>query len=70
MAADEGIIRVRYTNLYKFPVIDGNVVACLVKGTPLQILDDNEEFFKVRFQNQEAYIPKQCLRAAQVERGI
>lgn len=71
MATDEGVIRVRYTNLYKFPVVDGNVVACLVKGTPLQILDETEEFFKVRFCNQEAYVLKQCLGAARItERGI
>lgn len=63
MATDEGIIRVRFTNIYKFPVIDANIVTCLAKGTRVHILDENDEFFKVAFSNQIAYVPKQSVGA-------
>ena len=63
MSTDEGIIRVRFTNIYRFPVIDANIVACLVKGTRLRILDEDNDIFKVAFSNQIAYVPKQCLGA-------
>lgn len=61
MSQDEGVIAVRFTNLYKFPVVDGNVVACLCKGTPVTILGEQDEFFKVGYGRQQAYILKQCL---------
>ena len=63
MATDEGIIRVRFTNIYRFPVIDANIVACLTKGTKVHILDEDDEFFKVAFSNQIAYVPKRSIGA-------
>ena len=59
---DEGIIRVRYTNLYKFPIIDGNVVACLVRGTEVQILDVEAGFYKIKYGAQVAYAPKNSIK--------
>ena len=59
---DEGIIRVRYTNLYKFPVIDGNIVACLVRGTEVQILDTEAGFYKIKYGGQIAYVPKSSIK--------
>ena len=63
MSTDEGIIRVRFSNVYRFPVIDANIVACLAKGNRVHILDEDEEFYKVAFGNQIAYVPKRSVGA-------
>ena len=61
MSDDVGVIAVRYTNLYKFPVVDGNVITSLCKGTKLTILGESDEFFQVGFGKQLAYVLKQCI---------
>lgn len=61
MNADEGFVKVRFANIYKFPVVEGNVITSVVRGTRLHVLTEEGEFFKIEFYNQVAYIPKSCI---------
>ena len=65
MNEDEGIVRVRFTNVYKFPVIEGNVITSIVRGTKVQILGEEGDFYRVDFGKQVAYIVKACIATAQ-----
>ena len=64
MLTDTGIVKTRFTNIYKYPVISANIVARVVKGTQIQLLDEQDGFFKVSYSNQIAYVPRECLAAS------
>ena len=61
MDEDVGVVRVRFTNIYKFPVAEGNVITSVVRGTKVQILGEDGEFYRIDFANQMAYICKTCI---------
>ncbi len=65
MMTDTGVVRVRFANIYKFPVAEGNVITSVVRGTKVQIIGEEGNFFKIDFANQMAYIGKTCIAAVQ-----
>ena len=63
MSTDQGVIKTRFANIYKFPVIGPNIIARVVKGTVIQLLDEQDEFFKVAYGNQIAYVARDSVGA-------
>ena len=67
MLTDTGVVKSRFTNIYKYPVVSANIVARVVRGTKITLLDEQDGFFKVAYMHQIAYVPRECLAATEKE---
>ena len=70
MSTDTGVIKARFANIYKFPVIGPNIIARVAKGTIVCLLDEQGGFYKVAYQNQIAYVCKNCVAAWDKEKAM